>query len=281
MGALDRLPPAKLLAGAPSRFVPEGGLRVHYKKVGDAGQALLFVPGWACDLTFWRYQAEALAADARLLFVDLPGHGRSDRPEGVAYSHELFVSALLAVLEDAGETGPVVLVGHSAGGSVARHLARRHPERVRALALVDPTLRPFWRDRAHLDELLSLLRGPDAQKSALALIGAMVERHTPMLAAFEIRTRMLLTPPHVRVGFLEQMADAALWTEDVVAGPVSALLSAAQPHPDADEALLRRIAPRLRLRRAASAGHFAMLTQPDVVTATLRDLLASPAVAGA
>ena len=56
--------------------------------------------------------------------------------------------------------------------------------------------------------------------------------------------------------------------------PVTALLSAVVPDPDAQEALLRRIAPRLEVRRPA-AGHFVMLTDPEVVTGALRDLLAT------
>jgi 3-oxoadipate enol-lactonase len=277
MGPLARLPPAQALAAAPSRFVTAGGLRVHYKKIGETGPAVLFVPGWACDLTFWRYQAEALANEARLLFVDLPGHGKSDRPEGVAYTHDLFVRALLAVMDDA-EAPEATLVGHSAGGSVARHLARREPRRVRALALVDPTLTALFRDRAHLDELLALLRGADPNRVALALIAPMVARHTPAMAAFEIRMRMLLTPPHVRVSFLEEMADPALWEEDVIACPVTAVLSEVVPDRDAQEALLRRIAPGVDVRRPA-AGHFVMLTDPEVVTAAVRDLL--PVASGA
>ncbi|MET0553974.1 MAG: alpha/beta fold hydrolase [Vicinamibacteria bacterium] len=273
MGPLARLPPAQALADAPSRFVGLGGVRVHYKKIGETGPALLFVPGWACDLTFWRYQAEALAHEARLLFVDLPGHGKSGRPQDAAYTHDLFVRALLAVMDDAGEPAATV-VGHSAGGSVARHLARREPQRVRALALVDPTLTALFRDRAQLDELLALLRGADPNRVALALIAPMVARHTPAMAAFEIRMRMLLTPPHVRVSFLEEMADPALWAEDVLACPVTAVLSELVPDRDAQEALLRRIAPRLEVRRPA-AGHFVMLTDPDVVTAAVRDLLAA------
>lgn len=274
MGLLDRLPPAQALAAAPSRFAAVDGLRVHYKKVGDTGPAVLFVPGWACDLSFWRYQADALAGEARLLFVDLPGHGRSDHPEGVAYTHGLFVRALAAVLDDAGEAA-AVLVGHSAGGSVVRHFARVHPERPRGLGLVDATLASPFRDRAHLDELRALLRGRDPNRVALALIAPLVAQHTPMMAAFEIRTRMLLTPPHVRVSMLEEMADPALWTEDPLRWPVAAVLSAAAPDADADEALLRRVAPRLTVERPA-AGHFAMLTDPEVVTRHLRRLLAAP-----
>jgi pimeloyl-ACP methyl ester carboxylesterase len=273
MGALDRLPPAQALAAAPSRFASVDGLRIHYKRIGETGPAVVFVPGWACDLSFWRYQAEALAGEARLLFVDLPGHGKSEHPEGVAYAHDLFVRALAAVLDDAGEA-EVALVGHSAGGSVARHFARLHPERLRALGLVDATLVSPFRDRAHLDELLALLRGRDPNRVALALIAPLVAVRTPTMAAFEIRMRMLLTPPHVRVSMLEEMADAALWTEDPLGCPVTAVLSAALPNADADEALLRRVAPRLTVERVA-AGHFAMLTDPEAVTRPLRALLAA------
>lgn len=274
MGSFDRLPPARVLAGAPSRFAETDGLRVHYKKVGETGPLVVLVHGWSCDGSFWRYQAEALKDGAQLLVVDLPGHGRSDRPEGVAYTHDLFVRALAAVLDDA-EAPQAALVGHSAGGSVARHFARRHPQRLRALGLLDPTLTALFRDPAQLDELLAVLRGPESNRATLALIAPMVAVHTPMLAALEIRMRMLVTPPHVRVGFLEHMADPQLWTEDAIDRPVAALLSEAVPHPDVHEGVLRRIAPRLDLRRA-SVGHFAMLTQPDAVTTLVRDLAAAP-----
>lgn len=275
--ALGRLPPAQALAAAPSRFASTGGIRVHYKLLDGAGPTVLFVPGWACDHTFWRYQAEALAGGPRLACVDLPGHGRSARPHDVAYTHALFVDALAAVLDDAGAEHAVI-AGHSAGGSVARHFARLHPGRLRGLVLVDPTLSALFRDRAHLEELVALLRGPEANRAALALIAPMVSHATPALAAFEIRTRMLMTPAHVRAGFLEAMGDAALWQEDRIDVPVTAVLSAAVPDRDGNEAVLRRLAPRLDVRRT-DAGHFALLTHPDVVTSAVRDLLA--AVGGA
>ena len=62
-----RKPGPKVLSSAPSRSVDVSGLRVHYKKVGASGPALLFVHGWACDLTFWRHQAERFHEEATLL----------------------------------------------------------------------------------------------------------------------------------------------------------------------------------------------------------------------
>jgi pimeloyl-ACP methyl ester carboxylesterase len=252
-------------------------LRVHYKKVGSSGPVLLFVHGWACDLAFWRNQAERFHEQATLLFVDLPGHGRSDKPR-VAYTHDLLAGALAAVLDDAGEPG-AILVGHSAGGSVARHFYRRFPSRARALALVDASLRPFWKEPQHLDELLTLLRAPDYLKAAVALVEMMIGKHTPVLTGIEIRLRMLTTPQHVMVSMLEQMADPALWAEDPLDLPVQALLSRESKYPEDYEAFLRRLAPRLDLRWLERASHFLMLAQPELLNAALAEFLAAQAPA--
>ena len=83
-----------------------------------------------------------LAGDRRVLAPDLPGCGDSDRPPPVLcadYSPRWQAAALLELL-DRLELAQVDLVGHSWGGAIAVCLADAAPERVRRLALVDPTL---------------------------------------------------------------------------------------------------------------------------------------------
>ena len=252
-----RKPGPKVLSSAPSRGVDVNGLRVHYKKVGTGGPVLLLAHGWACDHSFWRYQAERFHEQATLLCVDLPGHGRSDKPH-VAYTHDLFADALRSVLDDAGEKAAVV-VGHSAGGSIVREFHRRFPERARALVLVDASLRPFWKEPQHLEELLTLLRGPDYLKAAVGLVEMMLGKNTPLIAGVEIRLRMLTTPQHVMLSLLEEMAAPALWADDPLDLPVQALLSRASRYPEDYEAYLRRLASRLDLRWLDRVGHFMML----------------------
>ena len=60
-----------------SRVAKFNGLRIHYENYGAGPEALVFIHGWACDLTFWRGQ-EALYANYHSLLIDLPGHGLSD-----------------------------------------------------------------------------------------------------------------------------------------------------------------------------------------------------------
>lgn len=81
-------------------------------------------------------------AGRRSLFVDLPGHGISDRPEHFGYTLEDHADALAAVLDAAGLTG-AELIAHSMGGAVALVLAHRRPGLVGRLVLTEANLDAF------------------------------------------------------------------------------------------------------------------------------------------
>jgi len=81
-------------------------------------------------------------AGRRILFVDLPGHGISDRPEHFGYTLEEHADALASALDAEGLTG-CELVAHSMGGSVAVVLAHRRPELVSRLVLTEANLDPL------------------------------------------------------------------------------------------------------------------------------------------
>ncbi|MET8570284.1 alpha/beta hydrolase [Streptomyces sp. NPDC004783] len=81
-------------------------------------------------------------AGRRSLFVDLPGHGLSDRPQDFGYTLDDHAGALAAALDAAGVTG-AELIAHSMGGSVAVVLAHRRPDLVSRLALTEANLDAF------------------------------------------------------------------------------------------------------------------------------------------
>ncbi|WP_030931540.1 alpha/beta fold hydrolase [Streptomyces sp. NRRL S-646] len=78
-------------------------------------------------------------AGRRSLFVDLPGHGISDRPQHFGYTLQEHADALAAALDTAGLTG-AELVAHSMGGAVAIVLAHRRPDLVSRLVLTEANL---------------------------------------------------------------------------------------------------------------------------------------------
>lgn len=117
-----------------------GALRVAYVELNPRGKkgTLVFVHGLGSYLKFWRYQLDAFAAQGyRVLALDLPGYGKSDKPAGFPYSSEALADALHEWTQRVGAKRPV-LVGHSLGGQTALAYALRHPEALGALALTAP-----------------------------------------------------------------------------------------------------------------------------------------------
>lgn len=252
-------PPATLDA-APARFARLDGSRVAYKSLGRGREALVFIHGWSCDLDFWRYQAPAFAPRRRVIALDLPGHGGSDKPR-VRYSMDLFARAVDAVMRDA-RVEKAVLVGHSMGTPVARQFYRLYPGKTLALVAVDGSLRPFITDPAAVERFLGPLRGAGYREAFARAVDGMIGPATAADAREQIRRTMLSTPQHVIVGAGEAMFDPAIWTEDPIGVPVLCVLARSPFHSEDYEAFVRRLAPRLEYRVLDDAGHFLMMDKP-------------------
>jgi pimeloyl-ACP methyl ester carboxylesterase len=113
---------------------PERLARVplHTTSYGDHGSRIVFCHGLFGQGRNWTQHAKALAADHRVLLVDMPDHGRSPWSE-----HFDYLAAADQVAELLDDDDPVALVGHSMGGKTAMVLALRHPGLVERLCVVD------------------------------------------------------------------------------------------------------------------------------------------------
>ncbi|WP_055567748.1 alpha/beta fold hydrolase [Streptomyces atriruber] len=119
------------------------GSRVRWTEVDGDGPARVYVHGLGAASTVYHAHIAARPelAGRRSLFVDLPGHGLSDRPADFAYSLESHAYALAAALDEARVVGAEI-VAHSMGGSVSIVLAYRRPELVARLVLTEANLDP-------------------------------------------------------------------------------------------------------------------------------------------
>ena len=137
--------PAEELADPDSRFVQVGDLRVHYKLAGQGKPVLVLLHGMGASVFSWREVMAPLAQSRTVIAFDRPGFGLTSRPmpgdwQGESpYSAESQVNLTVGLL-DAQGIQKAVLVGHSAGGSIAVLTALRFPERVSALVLVSPAV---------------------------------------------------------------------------------------------------------------------------------------------
>ncbi|MGW2615345.1 alpha/beta fold hydrolase [Streptomyces sp. NPDC001500] len=121
-----------------------GGSHVRWTETPGEEPARVYVHGLGAASTVYHAHVASRPelAGRRSLFVDLPGHGISDRPAEFGYTLEDHAGALAAALDAAGVTG-AELVAHSMGGSVAVVLAHRRPDLVARLVLTEANLDAF------------------------------------------------------------------------------------------------------------------------------------------
>jgi pimeloyl-ACP methyl ester carboxylesterase len=258
------------LSGVPSRFATLDGVRIHYKSLGDGETAVVFIHGWTCDLTFWRAQVEDVVGKGRLIFLDLPGHGCSDKPKR-AYTMEYFAQAVEAVRKDAG-VEDLALVGHSMGTPVMRQYYRTHPKRTRALVAVDGSLEQFMTP-AESDKYIAQFTGADYLDKLGQAVDGMFSRITPGDVRAAIKNAMLSTPQHVVVSAMKGLLDPAIWKEDPVSVPLLSVSAKLPWWPTDYEAYVHKLARKVEYHVLDDAGHFLMLDRPGDFNALLTAFL--------
>ena len=123
-----------------SRHVEVLGANMHYLEHGT-GDPILFLHGQPTWSYLWRNVMPELEGAGRLLALDLIGYGLSERPV-LAYEVEDHIRYLDAFIKTQ-RLERLTLVGHDWGSFLAFHFARRHPERVKALAFMEAMLDPI------------------------------------------------------------------------------------------------------------------------------------------
>ncbi len=266
------------------------GIQMHYQQKG-AGPDVVLVHGITSCLAQWYVEIlPELSRDYRVTMYDLRGHGLTEMTEH-GYTSLDMSNDLLALLDHLGIERPI-LVGHSFGGAISLHLALRHPERVRAVAVLDTGLACLRHMRIIRD-----WEGWETHGSQLAQFGITLERFleadskqdvtefiklslsVPLQAGFR-RGQSPLTPrlqrllEETRIG--HEFREICGLTEDTIPSirvPVLALYGGASPY----ERIAKRLdelLPRCRYEVQQGSGHFYAIEEPSLVLGQLREFLA-------
>lgn len=123
-----------------SRFGDAGEVRLHYHQAGT-GPPLVLLHGGGPGASAWSNWKQNIAplADAgfRVLAVDQPGYGRSDKPVVEGGMWTFYAKAVKSLLDGLG-IGKAHFVGNSLGGGTTLKLALDHPEAAGRLVLMGP-----------------------------------------------------------------------------------------------------------------------------------------------
>jgi pimeloyl-ACP methyl ester carboxylesterase len=253
------------LVVAQEKFAKLDTTKIHYTSEGKGSEALVLVHGWGSNLDFWRAQVPELAKRARVIALDLPGHGKSDKPE-TTYSMDYFAAAIDAVMKDA-KVERAVLVGHSMGTPVIRQYYRKYPQKTLALVIVDGGLRPFG-TKEQREQFMAPMRGPNYKEAGAQMFAAMsatlsAEDKARVKASFDN------TPQQVLVSAMEAMSDEALYATDKINVPVLAILAKSPFWAPDTEQFFRSLAPDLEYQMWEGVDHFLHMGKPKEFNAAV------------
>lgn len=114
------------------------GMHLTWHDSGGEGPVLLLVHGLASNAGFWRYNVEALTASGvRVIVVDLPGYGKSEKSYKLPYGMRFYAETLEALLSYL-TVDKATVAGHSMGGQIAMTMVLQGSARVQRLLLLSP-----------------------------------------------------------------------------------------------------------------------------------------------
>ena len=248
----------------------QGGINVRYLEAGE-GPAVLLVHGLSTSMVTWHCNIDALvSAGYRVLALDLPGHGDSDKPKDLDYAPAGAAELIRQFLAEL-QLDRISLVGNSAGGLVVSLFSLAYPQQVEKLVLVAPGgmgRHVTWLLRAMSIPVIGELFYQPRLQSSLAMARRLFFRPPPILAEIlpemqrvrnlpgarhaaiqSIRSSVCLLGQRRRSYILDRLRDLkrplmTIWGEEDTILPVS------------QAAAVRRALPRSVTRVIPECGHW-------------------------
>jgi haloalkane dehalogenase len=265
-----------------SSFVEVEGLRLHYLAAGR-GAPVLLLHGWPTSSFLWRNIMPAIAEHRRVIALDLPGFGRSDKPLDASYSFRFFNRAIDGFV-DALNIERLGLAVHDLGGPIGLHWAAQQPPgRVERLALLNTLLYPRmnWAVMAFVASCWipgarALLASPWGLKTAMRLGVSDPRRLRPdtlegTCAPFRERAARKALLKAGRGLSPKGMVELSAWLSTVKV-PVRLLYGANDkilPNIAWTMARAQRELPHAELTRIDDCGHFLQEDRPEQVAEAL------------
>lgn len=246
-----------------------GGVRMHWREAGE-GDAVMFIHGFPFNSAMWAPQIAAVPAGWRFIAPDLRGFGETEAAGTGPLTMDLLADDIVALMDHLAIEQSVVC-GLSMGGYVALSLATRHPDRVRALALVATRANADSEEaRANRHKLAAAARQQGTQPVIESMLPKLVSAHTRMKhdsVVAHVRAMMEATAPETMARALEGMAERKNYVADLANINVSTLIVRGEQDeiiPAGDMELIARSVRGARHELVALSGHLPNLEASDV-----------------
>ena len=269
-------------------LVEANGMRFHYLDWGDSNNPpVMLLHGFAQTCHSWDFVALALCDRFHVLSLDQRGHGDSDWAADGDYSPEAYQGDVHGVVEALG-LDQFVLMGLSMGGRNAVTYGAKHPDRVRALVIVDSApvaqragsenIRRFVQQEDELDsveEFVERVRKYNPRRSPEQIRGSIMHNLKQLPnGKWTWKYDRLLRSPQRRLGPDEETT-RRLWRYVDSLKPPTLVVRGAESDMvalETAEAMQRRI-PNAKLATVEKAGHLVMGDNPTGFEAAVAQFL--------
>ena len=271
-----------------SEFVTiEDGVRVHFKiwpshsstqtlKQSSTQTTLCFVHGFGCDMNTWEKQFEAFRdEDVQLVFIDLPGYGKSDKPQ-VEYTFDLFAHAINEVLNAKG-IQDAVFIGHSLGTPICRHTLTTTDH---SGALVDVDGVYCFYDGTETPEYVEAVNqfghafdGPDCREVITGFVASLAGKETPQWVSDYAMSVMPETPQYVASSTMQHLVERQWWPNTQLTLPVMIICTQNSGLEPDNRQKMQTLYPNLDYTELTTCGHFIHMEQSELFNQKLKEFL--------
>jgi pimeloyl-ACP methyl ester carboxylesterase len=251
-------------------LVNVNGLKTFYESKGK-GRPLILVHGATGTSLYWGIQLSELSKKLRVIAIDLPGHGKSERLKEKA-TIERYADHVAAFMKQI-KLSHAVIAGHSMGGLVVLQLALKRPELFEKLVIVDSTSHfPEPTENSKQSETMKNLdnvyRNQPPEELAKSIITGLFSKKTLEKGSLSTFVKYLPT---------ESIYDPSIWVMDFEAGkgvdlrgkikdihiPTLIIAGADSVVPNSESHFIHENIKGSVFEVIPDAGHMLMLEKPD------------------
>jgi len=241
-------------------YIEIQGKKQHVLTLGSGNPVVVFLAGGGCALTDFDSVQRSISKITKTFSYDKPGLGKSELINS-ARTLDNVANELKELLDKEGIiNSPMIFVGHSMGGDVARYFLHRYPNNIVGLVLIDPgnefLFEELWKTKTEKEKL--------AEDSLLAIelkaepIGFQMEikcypKHDSLLKTFNIKT-------HIPITLLES----------------NNVDSSSEGLIEIQKRLYRNFqqkVPQMKIISTEKSGHFIQLDEPNLVIEAIKSMI--------
>lgn len=249
-------------------------IKICYKTYGSGHNNIVFVHGFGCDINAWSEQFSYFCDKARMVFIDLPGFGQSDKPH-TDYTLDFYADAVKTVM-DALKIRGAVLVGHSLGTPVCRQAVLKYPDLASRLVDIDGVycFYPAPPEMVAMYEAFAeSFNNKDITQVLKDFTAPLNTPQTPAEVVDYAMTIMPQTPSYVAYSTMRNMISEKYWDGTIIEIPALVIASVNSQIPPDYNQIMSTLYAKMEYHELSDTGHFIMMERPQMFNEMLEQFI--------